>query len=113
MRIVLGIHSLSGAGGTESYMITIADHLQRAGHDVYVYSAEDGQSGDVARSFGLRVAIGTEELPDAVDTVLAQDGVAALELLESHPGAALIYNWHSELFDLQLPPQIDGEAKLI
>lgn len=113
MRIVLGIHTLTGAGGTESYMVTVGDHLQRTGHDVYIYSAEDGHTGDVARSFGLRVAIGTEELPGDVDAILAQDGVAALELLESHPGATLIYNWHSELFDLQLPPQIDGVAKLI
>jgi hypothetical protein len=109
----MGIHSLAGTGGTESYLTTVADHLQRTGHDVTIYSLEDGRTGDLARSLGVRVSIGARELPDEIDVFLAQDAPSALELLDARPEVPQVYNWHSELFDVQVPPQLDGVVKLI
>lgn len=108
MRVVFANHSLDHAGGIESYTTTVADHLQRFGHDVWIYTPEDGFTGEVARSMGLRVETDASRLPDDVDAVLAQDGVAALEMLAIRPAAPQIYCWHSELFDLHVPPQLDG-----
>ena len=107
MRIVIANHSLDFAGGIESYSTTVADQLQRTGHDVVIYAAEDGFTGTVARRMGLRVATSEAWLPSEVDVVLAQDGAAALEMLEFRPTAPQIFFWHSDLFDLHLPPQLD------
>lgn len=107
MRIVIASHSLDHAGGIESYSTTVGDHLQRAGHDVVIYSSEDGFTGELARGLGLRVAIGEKSLPDDIDVVLSQDGAAALDLLDFRPRVPQIFCWHSDLFDLHLPPQLE------
>ncbi len=108
MRVVLGIHSLAGNGGTESYVTTVGDHLQRSGHEVWVYSAEDGVVGDAARLLGLRVVTRPESLPEAITAFLVQDSIAALELFALRPEVPQIFVWHSELFDVQVPPQLEG-----
>ncbi|MGH2905615.1 MAG: hypothetical protein ACRDKI_02460 [Solirubrobacterales bacterium] len=113
MRIVFAIHTLAHSGGTESYMTTVADQLQRAGHDVFIYSAEDGPTGETARGMGIRVVNSVREIPEATDVFLVQDGIAALELLDVRPEVPQVYNWHSELNDVQLPPQIEGVTRLI
>lgn len=108
MRIALAIQSLEGGGGTESYVTTIGDQLQRAGHDVWVYGAGDGPLGDRARELGLRVATATTALPAELDVLLVQDLPSSLELLGSHPSVPQLYVWHSEFFDVQVPPQLEG-----
>ncbi len=42
MRIVLGTHSFRGIGGSETYLLTAAEHLQRLGHDVTIHAVEGG-----------------------------------------------------------------------
>lgn len=113
MRLVIANHSLDHAGGIESYTTTVADHLQRLGHDVLIFSREDGFTGDVARALGLRVVTDPARLPVEIDVVFSQDGAAALEMLELRPAAPQIYVWHSDLFDLHIPPQIEGAVARI
>lgn len=113
MRFVIGIHSLAGTGGTESYVTTVGDHLQRSGHDVWVYAAEDGRTGDAARALGLRVTTDRRALPEEIDVALVNDSVVALELLDARSSAPQIYVWHSDIFDVQVPPQLDGVTSRI
>ncbi|MFY9487792.1 MAG: hypothetical protein WAP35_03725 [Solirubrobacterales bacterium] len=108
MKIIFGIHSLAGFGGTETYVATVGDYLQRAGHDVWIYALEDGDAAKRAHDLGLRTVTDKAPLPDRIDVALVQDYPASAELLARCPGVPQVFVWHSELFDLQLPPQLDG-----
>jgi hypothetical protein len=108
MQIVAAAYSLAGAGGSETYLVTVADHLQRLGHDVWLHSPELGASTDAARALGLRVAAAPHELPPAPDVLLVQDAAIACELAASHPLTPQVFVAHSDVFDLQLPPQLPG-----
>lgn len=94
--------------------MSVADQLQRTGHDVWVYAGEDGDFlSDRLRNAGIRVALGSGALPNDVDVFLVQDTPSSLELLESHPEVPQIYIWHSNVFDVQLPPQLPNVVRLI
>ena len=122
MDLVLGTHAL-GLGGSETYLITLAEQLQRLGHRVALTAVSPEKGAAVARRRGVRVfPLGDDdgverevqppgewdELPERCDGVVAQDGVSAFELARRYPEAPLVFVAHSEEFDEQLPPQIDG-----
>lgn len=113
MRIAITHHSLRGLGGTETYVSTIGDVLQRDGHDVWVYASELGKGSDLAEEFGLRVVNHADDLPADLDVAIPQDAPAALDLLASHPAIPQIFVSHTELFDVGLPPQVVGAMKAI
>jgi cysteinyl-tRNA synthetase len=87
MRVVLGTHHLIAAGGSDTYLVTVAEHLQRLGHEVTIHALEQGEMADRARGRGLPVAAGERELPEACEAVLSQDAVTAYELAERYPQA--------------------------
>lgn len=105
MELVLAEYSLSAPGGTQTYALTLADHLQRLGHGVTMFTLEDGELADHARERGLRVA-GREGLPEACDAIVTQDGALAYELAERYPRTPQLFVMHSVQFDFQLPPQL-------
>ena len=113
MQIVLAAHSLAGMGGSETYLVTVADHLQRLGHDVWVHSPEHGKSTDAAVALGLRVADGEHGLPADPQALIVQDGVVACELALRYPRTPQVFVAHSDIFDLQLPPQLPGLVALV
>ncbi len=77
MRIVAAAYSLAGAGGSETYLVTVADYLQRLGHDVWLYAPELGRSSDAAGALGLRSISVAQELPDEPNVLIVQDGIVA------------------------------------
>lgn len=113
MRIVLGVHSLAWIGGVESYVTTIGDHLQRTGHDVWIYAEEGGASAEIAEMLGLRVAHRTADLPVGVDAVVPQDMPSALELAAALSGVPQVFVSHSDTFDVNVPPQVAGLTRCI
>ncbi len=108
MQIVAAAHSLASTGGSETYLLTVADHLQRLGHDVWLHSHELGPSADAAEALGLRVVAAQRELPPAPDVLLVQDGAMACELAAGYPETPQVFVAHSDIFDFQLPPQLPG-----
>ena len=42
MEIVLATNGLVGIGGSETYLLTVAEQLQRLGHEVTVHATEGG-----------------------------------------------------------------------
>jgi glycosyltransferase involved in cell wall biosynthesis len=107
MQIVVSVHALTLHGGTVTYAITVADHLQRLGHDVWLTSPLMGEAAEPARELGVRV-VPTSEIPAAPDVILSQDAGSAYELAASHPGVPQVYVAHSDVFDFQLPPALPG-----
>jgi hypothetical protein len=111
VKVLLALNAL-GIGGTESYVFTVAEHLDRLAHEAVIYSPEPGRGLAVARERGLTV-LGAEELSDDFDAALVQDAAVALEVAERGPAARSVFVGHSESFDPQSPPQLPGTVDLL
>ena len=111
MRLVLATNHL-GLGGSESYLITVAEQLDRLGHEVVIWTPEPGGGVAVALERGLEV-VDEAGLPEACDAALVQDGGVSYLLAERFPEAPQIFVAHSETFDLQAPPRLAGPVRLV
>jgi hypothetical protein len=107
MRLLLATHRL-GRGGSESYLIAVACELQRLGHAVTLHAVEDGPGRKRAEALGIAVAVGEVPPTGEHDAALVQDAGRAFAAAERHPTTPQAFVAHSELFDLQLPPQVPG-----
>jgi hypothetical protein len=105
VRIVAATDSLAVPGGSETYLVTVVEHLVRLGHEVTVHAVTVGPLSGRAASVGARVAR-ADELPDRPDGVLVQDVGMAYALAERWPGLPQVVVVHSPLFDFQLPPMV-------
>lgn len=108
MRVVLSTYRFNEPGGTETYLLTVAEQLTRLGHEVTVHGVELGPMADFASDRGLHVVGRERDLPDAADALLAQDGVTACTLAGRYPAAPLIFVGH-EAWDtwlLNVPPRL-------
>ena len=104
MRLVLATNHL-GLGGSESYLLTVAEQLQRLGHDVHLFSLEVGRGAEVARERGIEL-VSEAALPAECDAALVQDGAVSYHLAAHYPMVPQLFVAHSEIFDLQAPPQL-------
>ncbi len=106
MRLLLATNHL-GLGGSESYLLTVAEQFDRLGHEVVLWTLEPGEGVRVAAERGLTV-VDEAALPGACDAALVQDAGVSLRLAERYSGAPQVFVAHSESFDLQAPPQLEG-----
>jgi hypothetical protein len=93
-------------------MLTVAEQLQRMGHETLVHAAELGPMAQLVRDRGVRV-LGADELPAACELVLFQDAPTCLELAPRYESAARIFVAHSVFAGLQCPPQIAGACQAV
>ncbi|HSS82036.1 MAG TPA: hypothetical protein VLK24_12690 [Gaiellaceae bacterium] len=107
MRILLATHQLSWIGGADTYTVTVAEHLQRLGHDVSVFAAELGEMAEVARASGIVVTADEASLEEP-DVVYAQDAYVAFLLADRFPTTPQAMAIHADEYDLWLPPQLPG-----
>jgi hypothetical protein len=113
MRFVLGNRLLDHAGGTEVHLLTLAEQLQRLGHEVCLYSPQLGPFTDHVRRRGIDVADELRELPEECDVVLSQDALVVYDLAERFGSAVHVFRVCGDTFDFQFPPQLDGIVDLI
>jgi hypothetical protein len=106
MRLLLATNHL-GLGGSESYLLTVAEQLDRLGHEASIYAVEPGAGVEVARERGIAV-IPEAELDGAYDAALVQDAGVSFQLADRCPGVPQLFVAHSTIFDLQAPPQLGG-----
>jgi hypothetical protein len=106
VRLILATNHL-GLGGSESYLLTVAEQLDRLGHEVVIYAAEPGPGVEVALERSLTL-IGEGELSREYDAALVQDGGVSFQIAEHCPSVPQLFVAHSEMFDLQAPPQLPG-----
>ena len=112
MKLVLGSYHLDVPGGAVTYLHTVADHLQRLGHDVTTFTRKVGAVADAMGDRGLAV-VGPGELPDECDAVLVQDAPCAYELAERYPSAPQAMVCHGDQLSLETPPQVPGVVSAI
>ncbi len=108
MELILSTHGFKGFGGSETYLLTAAEHLERLGHRVTLTAVELGPMADQARARGVRVAEDLEALPHSPDAVLVQDAVTSLELANRFPDTPQLFISHADAIDFQAPPQPAG-----
>ncbi|MDQ2985039.1 MAG: glycosyltransferase [Actinomycetota bacterium] len=107
MEILVANHTLS-IGGGESYLVTVAEQLQRLGHQVTVFAPEEGESTEDTRERGLRVVTRERDLPDEPTVIYALDSFVAYLLADLFPTTPQVHNVLAEEYDLCVPPQLPG-----
>jgi hypothetical protein len=107
MRILLSVENFNVFGGTESYMLTVAQRLERLGHPATIYTPNPGPAAQFAREQGIRVA-DAAELPAEVDAIFSQDASTAYELAGRYPSAARVFVAHSADYVITEVPQLAG-----
>ncbi|MBV9309510.1 MAG: hypothetical protein JOZ73_01680 [Solirubrobacterales bacterium] len=112
MRTVLSFENFDGFGGTETYMLTVAQQLERLGHDALVYTPNAGRFAEFARGQGVRV-IGRDQLPADCDAFFAQDAASCHELASRFPAASRVLAVHSRDHALQGAPQVPDVCDLL
>ena len=113
MRLVLGTHHFSSLGGSETYLLTIAEQLQRLGHQVTVFASEVGEMAEMAHGRGVAVSPKLAALPDGCDAIVSQDAVSALALTERYPRQPLIFVVHGTGRELMAPPQLEATVSAV
>jgi hypothetical protein len=108
VRLLLATHSFSGFGGTETYLLTVAEQLERLGHHVTVLATHRGPMADFAASRGVRVMAADDPPPEPIDVILVQDAALAHELAARFPHTPQVFRASSDVYDFVLPPQLPG-----
>ena len=96
MEILVGTEALE----PRAYLVTVSEQLERLGHGVHVFAAEEV----VPPPDELRVVTTGRGLPLAPDVVYAQDAYAALLLADLYPLTPQLFALHGDW----LPPQLAG-----
>ena len=95
MRIVLATHAFDGVGGSETYLLTVAEQLQRLGHGVTIYAVALGKMAELARARAIDIVAELDDLSDHCDVVIAQDGGVSYELADRWPQTPQLFVCHS------------------
>jgi hypothetical protein len=112
VRLLLATNHL-GLGGSESYLLTVAEQLQRLGHEVAVFTAEEEAGGAaVARERGVPLCE-AGAIPGELDAAIVQDAAVSYEIADRRPSLPQLFVAHSESFDLQAPPQLGGAVRVV
>ncbi len=98
MEILAGTQALEPL----PYLVTVSEQLERLGHDVRVFAADE-----VPPPEELRVVTTGRGLPLAPDVVYAQDAYASLLLADLYPLTPQLFAVHGDQ-DAWLPPQLAG-----
>ena len=107
MKVVLATARLDMPGGSETYLLTLADHMTRLGADVTILATSQGMSADWARSRGLTVVGTIDELPEDPEVTLAFGAELATELAGNAPSALRLFVAHN-LLESQFPAPLEG-----
>ena len=77
MNITLATHGFAFPGGSESYVLTVAEQLQRLGHEVVFLVAETGPMSEFAIERGHSVTCDPSALEGRCDAIIVQDSILA------------------------------------
>lgn len=113
MNIALATHGFAYPGGSETYVLTVAEQLQRLGHEVVIFSAETGPMSDFAAERGLMVSSELRVLEGCCDAIIVQDSILSYRLAERYPSTPQLFRAPSDLHDFQLPPALPGLVRAV
>ena len=93
----------------------MAEQFDRLGHEVVIFAPEPGAGLPVALERGLTVVdeAGLAEDCGDCDGALVQDTGVCFQIADRYPGMPRVFVVHTEIFDLQAPPQLDGAVNAV
>jgi hypothetical protein len=107
MRFVIAQRRLDLPGGSETFVLTCAEHLALLGHEVVVWAMELGLAAQFGRQQGLEIIDRHDALPTDADATIALDRSMAIELARRYPQAKRVYAMHN-MDEVWLPPPEPG-----
>jgi hypothetical protein len=113
MRVLVSYLRLKSPAGTEVYALTVAEQLERLGHDAVLVTWVEGPMSERARARGLRVLAPEAVGPGTADVIVASDAATLLTLAGAVPEAARIMVMHSTEQTAQTPPQLPGACQAV
>jgi hypothetical protein len=114
VRLLCATRQLDGPGGAETYLVTLADGLRRAGHEVTFMATTVGPRGGGARAAGFEVLEREATLDPAPEAIVVQDRSLSLELASRYPEAGQVFVVHGVDYDYELPqPGLDVVAACV
>jgi glycosyl transferase family 2 len=106
MELVLSAHHFASIGGAETYLLTVAEHLQRLGHGVTVHALELGEMAEEAEGRGIQVARSESALPERCDAIVSQSAATSPLLAARYRDVPQVFVSHGTGYDFMLPPQL-------
>ena len=113
MRVLVSYLRLKHPGGTEVYALTVAEQLERLGHDATLVTWLEGAMSERARARGLRVIAPDAVNPGTAEVIVASDAATLLTLAERDPTAVRIMAMHSVEYNAQTPPQLPDACQAV
>src|SRR6266850_1535353 len=108
LRILLANHHLLDFTGSELFTFTLADFLQRLGHEVTVYSPYVDKLRQRFDSIRVRVVEDLDEIRDHnFDLAHVHHNITATEVRHCFPNLPMVYLSHGVLPYLEQPPAVD------
>ena len=104
-RILVATGNLAQPGGSETYVLTIAEHLVRLGHTVTLLARHAGESANLAEAMGIPVMQDVSQLSDTFDGIFSLDREFALLLSVLYPQTARVFIMHN-VDEAYLPPPV-------
>lgn len=106
MRLVLATTGFATPGGSETYILVVAEQLERLGHEATIRASELGPIAEEAEGRGIRVVSAGQEPRRPPDAILVQDAPSAYELRDLWPDVPQVFRACSDFYDFQLPPAL-------
>ena len=107
MRFIIAQRRLNLPGGSETFALTVAEHLALLGHEVVVWATELGLAAEFGRQHGLEIVDRDNALPANAEATIALDRSMAIELARRYPQAKRLYAMHN-MDEVWLPPPEPG-----
>jgi hypothetical protein len=108
VRILIATRGFAHPGGSETYVLTVAEQFERLGHEVVIVTDEVGPFSAFAEDRGLVVRSSLDGLERWGDAAIVQDSILSYRLAELLPDTPQLFRAPSELHDMQLPPGLPG-----
>lgn len=107
MRFVIAQRRFATPGGSETFVLTIAEQFAKLGHEVVVQVVESGLAATLAKERAIHVVCEEAQLPEDVDATIALDRAMAIDLARRYPDAKRLYAMHNA-DEIWLPPPLPG-----
>lgn len=113
MKIVLGTLELTTIGGVGTYLVTVAEQLERNGHEVAILGEESGAMAEIVAKRGLSLTEDSAKLEDRCDVVYAQDAPSAYRLAQRYRDVPQVFCVHATDHERWMVPQLPGVTSAV
>ncbi|MEQ1715764.1 MAG: glycosyltransferase [Hyphomicrobium sp.] len=105
MRFVIATRRLENPGGSETFVLSLAESLLQLGHGVVLFTSQPGLMAEEAERRQMTVISDVGQLPGDIDATIALDRSLAIDMALVYPQAVRLYAMHNALEEWLPPPE--------